>query len=66
MKQLEVIAAPEKQELVACMMSTLMPPCLEGKLSKRIAEAFGSVWEAFNRVIPHTLWALTINLLIPE
>ncbi|KAI8355523.1 integrator complex subunit 2 [Blakeslea trispora] len=66
LQQLEAIAAPEKQELVACMISTLMPPCLESKLNKRIAEAFGSVWEAFNRVIPHALWTLTINLLIPE
>jgi hypothetical protein len=29
----------------------------------RVADAFRSTWEAFNMIIPHTLWTLTINFL---
>ncbi|KAI8092453.1 integrator complex subunit 2 [Gilbertella persicaria] len=63
---LETIAAPEKEGYISCMLSTLVDPCLANKLDDRIAEAFRSTWETFNRVIPHTLWAMTINYLIPE
>lgn len=33
------------------------------RLDTRIADAFRSTWEAFNTLIPHTLWTLTVNVL---
>jgi hypothetical protein len=63
---LETIATVDIQDYALCMISTLAPPCLDGKLDTRIAEAFTSTWETFNRSIPHTLWTMTINLLTPE
>lgn len=61
---LETIATTvHVQDHASCMLSTLMPPCLDGKLDTRIAEALTSTWEAYNRIIPHTLWTMTINLL---
>ncbi|KAI7898222.1 integrator complex subunit 2 [Cokeromyces recurvatus] len=66
LSRLESIASTETENYAACMISTLIPPCLDRKLDKRIAEAFVSTWEAFNIIIPHSLWLTTINFLIPE
>lgn len=63
LQYLETIATIDVQDHALCMLSTLMPPCLDGKLDTRIAEALTSTWETFNRIIPHTLWTMTINLL---
>ncbi|CAO0792117.1 unnamed protein product [Mucor circinelloides] len=63
LQYLETIATIDVQDHALCMLSTLIPPCLDGKLDTRIAEALTSTWETFNRIIPHTLWTMTINLL---
>ncbi|CAO3618231.1 unnamed protein product [Mucor hiemalis] len=48
------------------MLSTLLEPCLEGKLDSQVADTFISTWEAFNCTVPYTLWEMTINHIAPK
>ncbi|KAI9472082.1 MAG: integrator complex subunit 2, partial [Benjaminiella poitrasii] len=64
LSHVESMASIETEQYATCIMSILIPPCLDGKLDKRIAEGLRSVWEAFNRIIPHSLWSMTINFMM--
>ncbi|KAI9265837.1 integrator complex subunit 2 [Helicostylum pulchrum] len=65
LSHLETLSSFDIEEQAATMISSLIPPCLDGKLDVRISDAFVSTWESFNRIIPHTLWKITTNLLTP-
>ncbi|ORE03848.1 hypothetical protein BCV72DRAFT_212449, partial [Rhizopus microsporus var. microsporus] len=63
LSRLEYAPISHAEEYAKCMISTLLPPCLDETLDSRVANCFVSAWESFNHVIPHSLWTMTINLL---
>ncbi|KAI8079262.1 integrator complex subunit 2-domain-containing protein [Thamnidium elegans] len=65
LSHLETLSSFDIEGQAATMISSLIPPCLDGKLDVRISDAFVSTWESFNRIIPHTLWKITTNFLTP-
>ncbi|PHZ10671.1 uncharacterized protein RHIMIDRAFT_239493 [Rhizopus microsporus ATCC 52813] len=66
LSRLEYAPISHAEEYAKCMISTLLPPCLDETLDSRVANCFVSAWESFNHVIPHSLWTMTINLLTGE
>ncbi|KAI7862993.1 integrator complex subunit 2-domain-containing protein, partial [Spinellus fusiger] len=61
LSHLETLSSLKVSEFAEVVLSTLLPPCLDGSLNDSISEAFLSVWESFNRIIPHELWVLTCD-----
>ncbi|RCI07062.1 Integrator complex subunit 2, partial [Rhizopus stolonifer] len=63
LSQLEYSHINDIEGYAKCMISVLLPLCLEGKLDFRVADSFISAWESLNNIIPHSLWVMTINTL---
>ncbi|KAI8988099.1 integrator complex subunit 2-domain-containing protein, partial [Mycotypha africana] len=61
---LESMAALELKEHLSLMLKNLIPAALEGQLDMKLAQSFRSTWEAFNRVLPHSLWEMTDPLIL--
>ncbi|KAI7897292.1 integrator complex subunit 2 [Mucor mucedo] len=66
LSHLETLSTFDIEEHAKYMISILIPPCLNKQLDVRVADAFISTWESFNRIIPHTLWKITVNSLTPQ
>lgn len=58
---MQTLSTADCTDHIDAMLSTLIEPCLEGKLDPQVADTFISTWEAFNCTVPYALWEMTVN-----
>ncbi|ORX49463.1 hypothetical protein DM01DRAFT_1325643 [Hesseltinella vesiculosa] len=66
LKQLERMDLFQASTHAQTVIDSLLVPCLEPSMDKRVVNAFVSAWETFHQWIPNQVWLATINCLLPK
>ncbi|KAF9200366.1 Integrator complex subunit 2 [Haplosporangium sp. Z 27] len=56
----------DRQSMVSGIVQASLPSLLDSRSSPAVMEAFKNTWDQLNSIMPHELWALTIQALLPQ
>ncbi|KAG0207159.1 Integrator complex subunit 2 [Mortierella sp. GBA30] len=55
----------DRQSIAGSVIQTSLPSLLDPQSNPTVMEAFKKTWDQLNSVMPHELWSLTIQALVP-
>ncbi|KAF9349520.1 Integrator complex subunit 2 [Mortierella sp. AD094] len=56
----------DRQSMARNIVQASLPSLLDPRSSPAVMEAFKNTWDRLNSIMPHELWALTIQALLPQ
>ncbi|KAF8939084.1 Integrator complex subunit 2 [Dissophora ornata] len=56
----------DRQNMARIIVQASLPSLLDPRSNPAVMEAFKNTWDGLNSVMPHDLWAMTINVLLSQ
>ncbi|KAF9964399.1 Integrator complex subunit 2 [Mortierella alpina] len=56
----------DRQSIAGSIIKASLPSLLDPRSNPTVMEAFKKTWDQLNSVMPHQLWSMTIQALVPE